>query len=263
MHKVIDGISVYSYGDSRNQAIIFIHGFPFDHTLWDEVIAGLEERYYCITYDIRGFGTSEIENGQYTMESYVDDLERILSSLEVDHPIICGFSMGGYITLRAQEKFQKRFKALILAHTKTESDSDEAKLKRAAALSSIDRDGVAPFLENFFSAAFSEGYRAKEPKKLEALKRELLRFSPIGIKGGLLAMVSRTDTTQSLQTMDIPVLLITGENDTVIAPEVMQKMANRIENSTFVSLEQSGHMSMIEKPHEFLTALQRFLSQEH
>jgi 3-oxoadipate enol-lactonase len=248
-------------GDSSHQAIVFIHGFPFDHTLWDEVISGLEEQYYCISYDIRGFGASEVGNGQYTMEHYVDDLEHILSSLEVDHPIICGFSMGGYIALRAQEKYQKRFKALILAHTKTASDNDEAKLKRASAISGIDREGVAPFLDNFFSAAFSEGYRAKEPQKLEAMKTKILRFSPVGIMGGLLAMVSRTDTTQILHTMDIPVLLITGEHDRVISPDVMKEMASRIKNSTFVSLEQSGHMSMIEKPEEFLTVLQRFLSQ--
>lgn len=261
MHKVIDGLSVYISGDSSKQAIVFIHGFPFDHTLWDEVIAGLEERYYCITYDIRGFGTSEVGNGQYTMEHYVDDLEHILSSLEVEDPIVCGFSMGGYIALRANEKFEKRFKALVLAHTQTKSDSDEAKLKRAAAISSIDEKGVAPFLEKFFSVAFSEAYRAEEPKKLEELKKKIVQFSPVGIKGGLLAMVSRTDTSQSLELIDIPALLITGENDTVITPDVMREMAGRIKNSTFVSLEQSGHMGMIEKSHEFLAALQRFFLQ--
>jgi pimeloyl-ACP methyl ester carboxylesterase len=262
MHKVIDGLSVYMSGDSSQQAIVFIHGFPFDHTLWNEVIAKLEERYYCIAYDIRGFGTSVVGDGQYTMERYVDDLERILSSLEVDDPIVCGFSMGGYIALRAQEKYPNRFKALILANTKTQSDNDEAKLKRAAAISSIDEEGVAPFLENFFSVAFSEEYRAKESRKLEELEAKIVRFSPIGMKGGLLAMVSRTDTSQSLESIDIPVLLITGEHDTVISPDSVKNIAKEIKNSTFVCLDHCGHMSMVENTHGFLTALLQFLAKE-
>lgn len=261
MHRVIDGLSVYMSGERSNQAVVFIHGFPFDHTLWDEVIAKLDERYYCIAYDIRGFGTSSVGHGQYTMERYVDDLDHILTSLKVDDPIVCGFSMGGYIALRANEKLKIQFKALIVANTQTASDSDEVKLKRAAAISSIDEEGVAPFVEKFFSVAFSEVYRAQESQKLEALKSKILRFSPIGMKGGLLAMVSRTDTTHTLHSIDIPVLLITGEQDRVIPPDVMKEMAVRIEDSTFVSLEESGHMSMLEKPHGFLTALQHFLSQ--
>lgn len=260
MQKEIDGIKIYMQGNSNHQAIVFIHGFPFDHTLWDEVIAQLEDRYYCISYDIRGFGTSMIGTGQYTMERYVDDLERMISVLGIEEPIICGFSMGGYIALRANEKFKKGFKALILANTMTTSDSDEAKLKRAGAIASIDEEGVAPFSEKFFSVAFSEEYRTKQAQKLEELKAKILSFSPIGIKGGLLAMISRTDTTQSLKSIVIPTLLIAGEDDKIISPEIMKKMADEIKNSTFIQLEHCGHLSMIENQEGFIAALQNFLS---
>ncbi|MDY0401919.1 alpha/beta fold hydrolase [Sulfurovum sp.] len=91
----IEGISVYLYGDRSNQPVVFIHGFPYDHTLWDEVIAALGDRYYCISYDIRGFGSSAVGTGQYTMEQYVEDLEQLISVLELEDTILCGFSMGG------------------------------------------------------------------------------------------------------------------------------------------------------------------------
>ncbi|MDM5271907.1 alpha/beta hydrolase [Sulfurovum sp. zt1-1] len=262
MNKVIDGISVYMYGKSSDQPIVFIHGFPFDHTLWEEVISALETKYYCISYDIRGFGASESGTGQYTMESYVNDLDLVISALGLVNPIICGFSMGGYIALRANEKFENRFKALILANTKTDSDNDEAKLKRAAAISGIDQDGVGPFLDSFFFVAFSEEYRMKEVKKLDELKKKILHFSLIGIKGGILAMLGRTDTTQSLQTINIPTLLIAGEDDKVISPDTMRKMADKIRSSTFVQLDHCGHISMIENPYDFIRAVQNFLEQK-
>ena len=259
MNKVINGISVYTYGNSTHQPIVFIHGFPFDHTLWNKVIAELDHKYYCISYDIRGFGISELGTGQYTMESYVDDLDQIISVLGVVNPIICGFSMGGYIALRANEKFENRFKALILANTTTLSDNNETKLKRAAIISGIDKEGADPFLDNFFSVAFSETYRRQEAQKLEELKKKIGHFSPIGIKGGLLAMLSRTDTTQTLNSIAIPTLLITGEDDKIISPDRMKKMSHEVINSTFVQLDHCGHMSMIENPHDFITAVQDFL----
>lgn len=259
MDKVIDGIYVKALGKADNQAIVFIHGFPFDHTLWDNVIDELKDEYYCISYDIRGFGNSKADNGQYTMESYTEDLENIISSLKLNKPVICGFSMGGYVALRTNEKLKGNYKALVLANTATSSDDDEGKLKRHDAISSINDKGIEPFLDKFFSVAFSKSFIENEHFKTKELKDRIMSFSPVGIKGGLLAMLSRTDTTESLKDIDIPVLLITAENDKVIPPDTMKKMADKIKNSTFVSLSDSGHVSMLENPNGFNKALKDFL----
>ncbi|EDZ62118.1 hydrolase, alpha/beta fold family [Sulfurimonas gotlandica GD1] len=254
MQRMINGISVHTFGKATNQAIVFIHGFPFDHTLWDDVIDEFKDEYYCISYDIRGFGKSEIETAQFTMESYVQDLESVVLGLKLNKPIICGFSMGGYIALRANER--ENYKALILANTATNSDSDEAKLKRAAGISNIDAKGLEPFIDAFFSAAFSEDFVKEEPLKI---KDKVMNTNSIAIKAALLAMISRTDTTQSLNKIDIPVLLITSENDKIIPKETMEQMASKIKNSTLVSLSESGHVSMIENPDEFKSAVRSFL----
>jgi len=257
MHKMIEGINVKTFGEVTNQAIVFIHGFPFDQTLWDDVINEFKDEYYCVSYDIRGFGKSELNTAQFTMESYTQDLEKIILSLKLDKPIICGFSMGGYIALRANER--ENYKALILANTTTNSDDDKAKLKRAAGISNIDTKGLEPFLDAFLSVAFSEDFIKKEPLKINQIKENIMNFNPIGIKAALLAMISRTDTSQSLEEIEIPVLLITSENDKVIPKETMIQMASKIKNSTIVSLSNSGHMSMIENPDGFKNAVRSFL----
>lgn len=259
MNKVINGLNILTKGNATNQPIIFIHGFPFDHTLWDDIISQLENRYYCIAYDIRGFGDSEHQSGQYTMESFVDDLEFIITKLELKNVIICGFSMGGYITLRANERLSSNFKALILANTTTKSDSDEAKIKRAAAIKNITAKGVEPFLNQFLAVAFSKKYLSQHAKNIENIKNRILKFSPIGIKGGLLAIISRTDTTKSLKKIDIPTLLIASQDDAIITPKAMEEMSKSIKNSKYVELKNSGHVSMIENPKDFLKALEAFL----
>ncbi|MCD6260154.1 MAG: alpha/beta hydrolase [Helicobacteraceae bacterium] len=257
MHTLTNGIQVFCKGDTNKQPLIFIHGFPFDHTLWDEVIEQLKDDFYCISYDIRGFGESEVGHGQYTMESYVDDLEAIISELDLRQVILCGFSMGGYIALRANERLQN-FKALILANTTTTSDDDEAKLKRAKAMHDIDKEGVEPFLDNFFTAAFTQNYRQEQQEKIALLKEKILGFDPVGIKGALLAMISRTDTTQSLENTP-PALLITASDDAIIEAKTMKDLASKMEDSHFVELQESGHVSMLQKPQEFAKAMRSFL----
>jgi len=257
MQKTIEGISVNTFGEVRNQAIVFIHGFPFDHTLWDDVINEFKDEYYCISYDVRGFGKSEVGTAQFTMESYVQDLESVVLGLKLQKPILCGFSMGGYIALRANER--ESYKALVLANTATNSDNDEAKIKRATGILNIDAKGVEPFVDGFLSVAFSEDFIKKEPLKIKKMKDGIMNFNPLGIKAALLAMISRTDTSESLQMIDIPILLITAESDKVIPKETVEEMASKIKNSTLVSLSKSGHVSMVENLDGFSSAVRKFL----
>ncbi|MGM0533702.1 MAG: alpha/beta fold hydrolase [Campylobacterota bacterium] len=257
MHTLIDGIRVYYKGDPKAQPVIFIHGFPFDHTLWDETIRELKDDYYCVTYDIRGFGDSEVDCGQYTMEGYVNDLEQIISQLDLRHVIVCGFSMGGYIALRASERLQN-FKALILANTTSTGDNDEAKLKRANAIQSIEDEGIAPFLDKFFPAAFTKDYLQNHQDTIAHLKEKISDFDPVGVKGGLLAMITRTDTTDSLDKTP-PALLITASEDAVIPPKAMREAAAKMHDAKLVELPDCGHVSMLQKPREFVEALRSFL----
>ncbi len=129
MKTAINNLSVFTFGNNNNKPIIFVHGFPFDHRMWDSQIEELSRDYYCITYDIRGLGESPAGNGQFTMESFVDDLETIIDELKLKLPVLCGLSMGGYISLRAMERMEKRFRALILCDTKALADDNTGKLK--------------------------------------------------------------------------------------------------------------------------------------
>ena len=103
MKTTINNLSVIKSVNTNYKSIIFVHGFPFDHRMWDAQIEALSKDYYCISYDIRGLGESPAGEGQFTMESFVDDLETIIDELKLNLPVLCGLSMGGYIALRAMD----------------------------------------------------------------------------------------------------------------------------------------------------------------
>ena len=78
METSINSLKVFTSGRKENPSIIFVHGFPFDHSMWNNQVEELKDKYFCVTYDVRGLGASPAGDGQYTLESFVDDLESII-----------------------------------------------------------------------------------------------------------------------------------------------------------------------------------------
>jgi len=125
--------------------VVFIHGFPFSHLMWEPQMKALPNNIRAITYDIRGHGESDVADGIYTIELFVDDLIALLDHLAIEKAALCGLSMGGYIALRAIERHPQRISSLILCDTRPEADTNEAKIKRTASIKTVRNEGVAAF----------------------------------------------------------------------------------------------------------------------
>jgi len=259
MKKIINDLSIYVSGNNESKTILFVHGFPFDHTMWQTQVDEFSKDYKCVSYDIRGLGESPAGDGQFTMESFVDDLEIILEELKLNRPILCGLSMGGYISLRAVERIQEKFSAAILCDTRSEADNNEGKLKRAAGIKRINKEGLAPFVKDFITNCFGDDFKQNRKEALQNIIEKSSQFNPVGVKGGLFAMLSRSDTTTSLGKINIPTLIICGEQDTLTPPPVMKEMFHKINKAEFVEIPKAGHMTPIENPQAVNKAIRDFL----
>jgi len=259
LNSFINNLAIYTKGEEKNLPVIFVHGFPFDHTMWDAQTAALSKNYYCITYDIRGLGKSAAGDGQYTIETFVDDLNSIIDHFKLKKPVLCGLSMGGYISLRAIERMQEKFRALILCDTKSVSDSDETKLKRAKAIQRINEGQFEGFINEFVANCFYEEFISEKRKEFETILNRSKKNNPIGVKGCLLAMAARTDTSSTLNKISIPCLIVCGSEDKISPPDVMMAIADKIKSSEFVLAEGAGHMTPIEKPKIVTEAIRSFL----
>lgn len=248
MDTIKDKITLFTKGDPHNPPIIFIHGFPFDHLMWNNQVNALSSNYFCVLYDIRGLGTSKVNDGQFTIEMFTEDLFNIIKEFDIKKPVLCTLSMGGYIALRAAEINQDIFGALILCDTKSEADNNEGKLKRAKTIKSINDDGLEKFIKEFVPNCFAEESIEKLGSVYDETLERCLKFSAIGVKGCLLAMAGRTDTTEFLSEIKIPVLLICGEKDTLTPPDVMKKMSDSIKGGKFHLIKGAGHITPLESP---------------
>ncbi|KAF0149258.1 MAG: alpha/beta hydrolase fold protein [Ignavibacteria bacterium] len=248
MKYLINRIAVNTFGLPSNKPVVFIHGFPYDHSMWQNQIDCLKEEYFCVAYDVRGLGESEVGDGQYILEHFVDDLFSIIDELKLVSPFLCGLSMGGYIALRAVERNQELFGGLILCDTKAEADNDSAKITRANNIKMINTDGLDKFTEMFVTNCFADETPKQHEKMFSSILKKTQMNNPVGVKGCIIAIMSRTDTTNFLQQINLPTLVICGSFDKLTPPQVMRAMAERIPNSEFASIPFAGHMSPLENP---------------
>ena len=259
MNTIKNNLAVFQTGNKNNQPIVFIHGFPFDHKMWDFQVDYFKKDYHCITYDISGLGESPAGDGQYTMEGFVDDLFNVVESLKLNKPVLCGLSMGGYIALRAIERNEEKIKALILCDTKSEADSNAGKINRAKGVKEINEIGAEKFAEGFVQRCFSEEFVKTNREEYEQVVMRSKESDPVGLKGCLLAMAGRTDTTGYLDKIKIPVLVLCGEEDQLTPPSVMKSMSDKIAGSLFHTIPKSGHVTPVENPKVFNSIVEKFL----
>jgi len=261
MKAVVNGGEIFyvDAGISKADTIVLIHGFPFSHEMWDPQIEALQKRFRVIAYDLRGHGKSGVGDGQYTLEFFVDDLLGLLDHLGIERAVLCGLSMGGYIALRAVERNPERVRGLILADTQAKADSNEAKLRRAAAIKSVKAMGVKAYAEGSVKSVFAPQTLANNADAVEKIRRIVQSNSSLGICGALLALASRTDTTESLSGIRVPTLILVGEHDTSTPPSASQEMHNKILNSEIHVIPNAAHLSNLENSEEFNKHLLDFL----
>ncbi len=261
MHRLVNGAQLHyvESGNPHATPVIFIHGFPFSLEMWNQQLTTVGESWRALAYDVRGHGMSDVGDGQYSIESHVDDLFGLMDALKIGKAVVVGLSMGGYIVLRALEREQDRFIAAALCDTRAEADSDEGKIRRFASIASVKKTGSAAFADTFVKAVFAPASLQNSPDAVSAIRDIIAHTPPLSIAGTLLALASRTDTTRSLGAVKIPVLILVGEHDQTTPPDASRLMADRIRGSELHVIPGAAHMSNLENPAEFNRHLLTFL----
>jgi 3-oxoadipate enol-lactonase len=261
----INGIdlSFEDTGPRDGMAVVFLHAFPMSGAMWSGQVNALSDRYRTVTMDVRGFGRSADPTGQYTLETFVDDLLALMDHLGLPRAVLCGLSMGGYIALRAVERAPDRVGGLVLCDTRSESDTNEARLKRGDAIKAIRVAGLSGFAAKFVQQVFAPVTIERQPELVRQARAWIESNHPTGVCGALLAMAARTDTTGALGSIRAPVLVLVGEHDALTPPSVARAMAARIAGAECHAVPDAGHMSNLENPATFNGRLRAFLDRLH
>jgi 3-oxoadipate enol-lactonase len=252
-------ISYNDVGEKDNPVLIFIHGFPFNKKMWNDQLEKLSSKFRCIAFDLPGYGRSELAE-DISIENYADVLDAFMNLMQIDEAAICGLSMGGYIALRAIEKYPERFSRLILCDTQCITDSEEGRKKRYSNIELIEKAGVGPFAEGFLKNLFTEkNLMAKEGYTVE-IKTMMLSTKPETVIATLKALAERAETCSNLKNINIPVLVICGEEDKVTPVQQAKFLFENIRGAKLKLIPAAAHLSNIEQASVFNAALMEFMS---
>jgi pimeloyl-ACP methyl ester carboxylesterase len=226
--------------------------------MWDPQVGALVAECRCIPIDLRGFGDSSAV-GPYSMDVYADDVAGVLDTLQIERAVIAGLSMGGYVAMAMWRRHRRRIRGLVLADTRAVADTVETIERRRATIEAAEEHGSAAVANMQIAGMMGKTTRDKRPDIYDAIHRMMAQAPAAGIIGALEAMIERPDSTSTLATVDVPTLIIAGEEDVITPPKESRIIQALIPGSTIEILRQAGHLSNVERPAAFNTVVSEFV----
>ncbi|MEW6337913.1 MAG: alpha/beta fold hydrolase [Acidobacteriota bacterium] len=239
--------------------LLLIHGFPLSSEIWRPIRPALEQVARVITPDLRGFGESDAEGGDYDVRSYTTDVIALLDLLGIERAVIGGHSMGGYIAQRCAAEHRERLLGLLLVSTRASGDGQEARARRNAAIDHIRRQGSAEFLASFVPKLIGPSTRERAPRFADELASLAAEVPDHVLIGCLAGMRDRPDFTADLPGIDVPALVLVGDEDSVTPLEDARLMAQLLPRATLAVIPGAGHTPSIERPIATSEAIARFV----
>ncbi len=261
--KIDNGFITYNQV-GKGIPILFIHGYPLSRKMWQPQTDALSDIASSITLDLRGHGESFPFEPPYPMDLLAEDCKRVLDQQNITEPVVvCGMSMGGYVTFALYRKYPQLFRGMILTSTRAAADSPEGKAGREAAIKNVQEHDVPFMVENMLPKTVSPRTYASNPKLMDAIRDIMLETSVQGVIGASQGMRDRPDSIPLLSQVNVPVLIIYGADDQIIPMSEAEAMHHRIRGSLLVVIPQAGHLANMEQPGLFNQAIRTFLKTLH
>lgn len=237
-------------------AVVLLHGFLEDLSMWDELESELSRKNRVIRIDLLGHGQTENQGEVHSMEDQASMVNAVLEELKIDRYSVIGHSMGGYISLALAELYPKNLTGLCLMNSTSLPDSDEKKRNRDRAVEAV-KNNHGSFVRIAIPGLFAPENRDKYAERVQEATKVALRISPEGITASLKGMKIRKDRSGVFKEGSYPKLMIIGRQDPALDLDTLipQTRFPGVKSVTF----DDGHMSHIENRAELTQHLLRFL----
>lgn len=261
MKKVrVRGIEMAYDDEGKGAAIVLLHGYPLNRSMWRSQVEALRDRYRVITPDLRGFGeTGAVQDEPATMREMAEDVGALMDELDIRRFTLGGLSMGGYVALAFYRSYPLRVRNLILADTRPQADTDEARENRERQAQQALREGMEGIADSMLPKLLAPKTLNERKDIVEELRAMMTGTDPRGAAAALRGMMQRQDQTNLLPRILAPTLIIVGSLDQPTPLVDAELMHKEIRGSRLEVMEGAGHVSNLERPEEFNRALRDFL----
>jgi YbgC/YbaW family acyl-CoA thioester hydrolase len=256
---MVHGVNLAVEVRGEGPALLFVHGYPLDRTMWHNQMEALEG-YQRIAPDLRGMGQSDAPDLGYSINIYAADLAALLEVLNIEQVVLCALSMGGYIAFEFLRHWRSRVRGLILMDTRAEADTPETRRARDAAAATAREGGAEAIADVMLPKLLAQGTLVDNPGTATRVRQMIANTPVAGIVGALAAMRDRPGSESLLPTLgDLPTLVIVGEADSLTPPDQARAMAQAIPGATLAVIAGAAHLPPLEQPEEVTRRMQEFI----
>ncbi|PYX34083.1 MAG: alpha/beta hydrolase [Acidobacteria bacterium] len=239
--------------------VVLLHPFPVHHEFWNPIVPVLSSRYRLILPDLRGHGDSGIGEGPATMGKYARDLSRVLDAVGAVRVVCVGVSIGGYMLFEFWRQFRGRVHALVLCDTKPQADGAEARANRLKAAANVLEHGTEQFVESMIPKVLGHTTLSTRPDLVDGARRMMRKMSPEDVSMVQRGMAERPDSVADLKTINVPTLIVIGEEDILATPADGELMRQHISGSQLKIIPKAGHYAPWEQSEAIGSLLRQFM----
>ncbi len=243
------------------RTLVLLHAFPLSAEMWEPQLNAVPAGWRFLAPDFRGFGESAPGDAAdpAAIDDYGEDVLALLDALGVEQAALAGLSMGGYAAFSVLRLRPERVGRLVLADTRAEADTEAARAGRDAMLDALSKGGPTAVFERMLPGLLGKTTRSTRRDIVELVRAMALSQRADAIRGGILRLKSRPDSTPLLPRIPCPTLIVAGDEDQITTPDEVRRLHARVPGSRLALIPRAGHLSNLEQPEAFNDALTRFL----
>jgi 3-oxoadipate enol-lactonase len=247
-------------GDRQRGTLVLLHAFPLNARMWEPQLALAAHGWRVVAPHLRGFAGGVDDPQVSTIDEYAGDVIDLLDTLHVEDPIIAGLSMGGYVAFAILRRDPRYVRGLVLADTRSQADTPEGVAGRTRMLQLLDQEGPPAVVDEMLPKLLGASTWASRPALADRVRALALANPSKAFAGAIRALMTRPDSTPLLSAIRCPTLIVVGEEDTLTPPSLSEEMRRAVAGSELVVLPGAGHLSSLEQPDAFNSALAAFLT---
>ncbi|QMU72508.1 alpha/beta fold hydrolase [Streptacidiphilus sp. P02-A3a] len=261
-----DELSVLSVHESGSGTpLVLLHAFPLSARMWqaqlDELPGPDGGGARVLAVDLRGFGGTALGPDRPSLDPLADDLALLLDRAGIDRAVVGGLSLGGYVAMAFARRHPARLAGLLLADTKAGADTEQQAANRERiARAVLARDSVRLLVdEQLPSPLLGASSAAREPRLVDRVRGLMEQAAPQSVAWMQRAMAARGDSLPVLAGVEVPALVLVGDEDLITPVAEARAMAAALPHAELTVLPGVGHLSAMEAPAAFNAAVRRLL----
>ncbi|MFF4649858.1 alpha/beta fold hydrolase [Streptomyces sp. NPDC001380] len=246
--------------------LVLLHAFPLSSRMWERQLAvlpgpdGTAAR--VLAPDLRGFGAAPQSGEAPSLDVLADDVARLLDRSGVGRAVVGGLSMGGYVALAFARRHGDRLAGLLLADTKADPDTGEARANRERiARAVLARDSVRLLVDEQLPQPQLSATTVRErPEVVDRVRALMSEAAPAAVAWAQRAMAARPGSRDVLPAVSVPALVVVGEEDAITPVGDARAMAGALPDAELRIVPGAGHLTPLEAPDAFDDAVRALLA---